>query len=105
MCVRSSMKNYLSKLNEMFSFENGVLFYGMWKGYLEHPDTKEFVDFMTSKGAKLHILHTSGHADSMTIDKLINDVKPKKIIPVHTENPQWFEKYKSICISVPQNHN
>ena len=93
MCVRSSMKNYLSKLNELVSFENGVLFYGMWKGYLERPETKTFIDFMKNKGVKIHILHTSGHADSKTIDRLIKDVKPKRIIPVHTENAEWFEKY------------
>ena len=94
MSVRSSMKNYLLKLNELVSFENGVLFYGMWKGYLEKPQTKEFIEFMESKGVKVHILHTSGHADSNTIDKLIKDVKPKRIIPVHTENAEWFDKYK-----------
>ena len=94
MCVRSSMNNYLSKLNELMSFEDGVLFYGMWKGYLEKTQTKGFVDFMEEKGVKTHILHTSGHADSVTIDKLIKDVKPKRIIPVHTENAEWFDKYK-----------
>ncbi len=96
MCVRSSMKNYLSKLNELTSFEDGVLFYGMWKGYLEKPQTKEFIEFMESKGVKVHILHTSGHADSNTIDKLIKDVNPKRIIPVHTENADWFDRYKEI---------
>lgn len=100
MCVRSSMKNYLSKLNELISFDDGVLFYGMWKGYLERPQTKEFIDYMESKGVKTHILHTSGHADSQTIDKLIRDVKPKKIIPVHTENAKWFDAYKDISIVV-----
>ena len=78
----------------MISFEDGVLFYGMWKGYLEKTQTKGFVDFMEEKGVKTHILHTSGHADSVTIDKLIKDVKPKRIIPVHTENAEWFDKYK-----------
>lgn len=100
MCVRSSMKNYLSKLNELISFDDGVLLYGMWKGYLERPQTKEFIDYMESKGVKTHILHTSGHADSQTIDKLIRDVKPKKIIPVHTENAKWFDAYKDISIVV-----
>ncbi len=101
MCVRSSMKNYLAKLNELVSFENGVLFYGMWKGYLEKPQTKEFLEFMESKGVKTHILHTSGHADGFTIDKLIKDVNPKRIIPVHTENAEWFDRYKGkngICV-------
>ena len=32
-CIRPSMINYLEKLNEISSFENGILFYSMWKGY------------------------------------------------------------------------
>ncbi len=98
MCVRPSMKNYLSKLNEICSFEDGVLFYGMWKGYLERDDMTDFVDFMKSKGVNLHILHTSGHADEMTVENLIENVSPKVIIPVHTENAEWFSKYKDIQI-------
>ena len=93
MCIRQSMKNYLNKLNELVSFEDGVLFYGMWKGYMEQPEMKEFLEFMQGKGVKLHILHTSGHADSFTIDKLIKVISPRYIIPVHTENAKWFERY------------
>lgn len=94
MCVRPSMRNYISKLNELCSFENGVLFYGMWKGYLENDDMRQFISFMEEKGVKLHILHTSGHADENTIEQLIYKTSPRKIIPVHTENPQWFSRYE-----------
>lgn len=95
MCIRQSMNNYLSKLNKLVSFEGGVLFYAMWKGYMEQPNMQDFLDFMTSKGVKIHILHTSGHADAMTIDKIIDKTSPKTIVPVHTENSKWFDKYKS----------
>ena len=95
MCIRQSMKNYLSKLNDLISFEDGVLFYGMWKGYMEQPEMQEFLDFMTSKGVKVHILHTSGHADSVTIDRIIAKASPNTIIPIHTENAEWFNKYES----------
>lgn len=103
MCIRQSMKNYLEKLNELVSFEDGVLFYGMWKGYMDQPEMKEFITFMQNKGVTLHILHTSGHADETTIDKLISSVKPKVIIPVHTENADWFELYSEQCKIVNQN--
>ena len=93
MCIRQSMKNYLSKLNELVSFEDGVIFYGMWKGYMQQPEMKEFLEFMQEKGVKLHILHTSGHADAFTIDKIIKGINPRYIIPVHTENAKWFERY------------
>ena len=95
MCIRQSKKNYLAKLNDLVSFEGGVLFYGMWKGYMEQPEMKKFIDWMTSKGVKVHMLHTSGHADSITIDKIIETTTPKTIIPVHTENSEWFLRYKT----------
>ena len=98
MCIRQSMKNYLAKLNELVNFEDGVLFYGMWKGYMERPEMQEFLDFMTSKGVKIHVLHTSGHADSYTIDRIVKDTKPRVIIPIHTENAEWFRRYDGIKI-------
>ncbi len=97
MCIRQSMKNYLEKLSELVSFENGVLFYAMWKGYMEKPEMCEFIEFMREKGINLHILHTSGHADEQTIDKLIKVTQPKAIIPIHTENAEWFERYAEKC--------
>ena len=100
MCIRQSMKNYLEKLNELVSFEDGVLFYGMWKGYIDQPAMRDFIDFMQSRGVKLHILHTSGHADSEAIHQLIKTVLPRYIIPVHTENASWFEKYEDISYIV-----
>ena len=95
MCIRQSMKNYLSKLNDLISFEDGVLFYGMWKGYMEQPEMQEFLDFMTSRGVKIHILHTSGHADAVTIDRIVEKASPNVIIPIHTEKAEWFQKYET----------
>lgn len=87
-----TMKKWLEKLSEVCSFENGVMFYSLWSGYKEDPKMKEFLEFMESKGVKIHTLHTSGHADIQTIRQLISKVSPEKIIPVHTENPEWYEK-------------
>lgn len=93
MCVRPSMRNYLRKLNELVSFERGILFYSMWKGYQEKEDMRNFLNYMKSLGVKVHVLHTSGHADIDTIERMIKKVSPGLIIPVHTENPQWYERY------------
>lgn len=93
MCIRPSMVNYLKRLNEICTFEGGVLFYSMWRGYQQRDDMKSFLDFMESRGIKIYVLHTSGHADVETIDRLINVVQPHCIIPVHTENPYWYMKY------------
>ena len=39
-------------------------------------------------------LHTSGHAYVETIAKLINTVKPQKVIPMHTEFSKGFQEKK-----------
>lgn len=95
MCVRSSMKSYLEKLSNEISFNGGILFYSMWKGYLENEDMSNFIKFMENKGVETVYLHTSGHADVNAIDNLIKITEPKYIIPIHTENSKWFEKYKN----------
>ncbi len=97
MTVRPSMTHHLEELSKLMSFRNGVLFYALWKGYQEQESVKNFLDFMESKGCKIHILHTSGHADCETIDELIAAVQPKTIIPVHTENADYFKKFDKSC--------
>ena len=39
-------------------------------------------------------LHTSGHADFNTIKKVCMTVNPKKIIPIHGNNPEAFTKMR-----------
>ena len=35
-------------------------------------------------------LHASGHVSKEELRKIIDDIDPDYIIPVHTENPMWF---------------
>lgn len=97
MCIRPSMLDYLKKLNDIQSFQDGILFYGMWKGYKDKTAMKELLDFMISSRVRIHTLHTSGHADSKTIDRLIDAVSSNTIMPVHTENKKWFDRYSNIA--------
>ena len=103
MCIRSSMKQYLEKYPEEFSFEGGTLFYSMWEGYKKEKNTKEFLEFMEEKGVKIISLHTSRHADEKDFDKLIKKVGPKIIIPVHTENSEWFKRYENCEVICDKN--
>ena len=103
MCVRPSMKKYLENYPEGFSFEGCTMFYSMWEGYKKEKNMKEFLEFMEEKGAKIISLHTSGHADEKDFDKLIKKVEPKIIIPVHTENSEWFKRYEHCEIICDKN--
>ena len=103
MCVRASMKKYLEKYPEGFSFEGCTMFYSMWEGYKKQENMKEFLKFMEEKGVKIISLHTSGHADEKDFDKLIKKVEPKIIIPVHTENSEWFKRYENCEVIYDKN--
>ena len=103
MCIRSSMKQYLENRSKEFSFEGCVLFYSMWEGYKKQENMKEFLKFMEEKGVKTISLHTSGHADEKDFDKLIKKIEPEIIIPVHTENSEWFKRYENCEVIYDKN--
>ena len=103
MCIRSSMKQYLENRSKEFSFEGCVLFYSMWEGYKKQENMKEFLKFMEEKGVKTISLHTSGHADEKDFDKLIKKVEPEIIIPIHTENSEWFKRYENCEVIYDKN--
>lgn len=90
MCVRSSMLRYLKSLAGLMPFEDGLLVYSMWSGYKSQPEMKAFLDECKALELRILDLHTTGHADPDTIRRLIAHVNPDEIIPVHTENPDWF---------------
>lgn len=58
----------------------------------------DFLNFAEKKGLHIKTLHTSGHADKTAFDTLIGTVKPQYILPIHTENPTWFERYEGCKI-------
>jgi ribonuclease J len=43
-----------------------------------------------------HQIHASGHASGPEIIEIINEVKPKKVFPVHTGHPEEFRVSKGI---------
>lgn len=92
MCVRLSMLRYMKALSKRMSFENGLLIYSLYTGYKEVPRMKSFLSECERMGLEIKTLHTSGHADGEAIRRLVEKVRPKKIMPVHTEAAEWFDR-------------
>jgi ribonuclease J len=90
MIVRPSMQKDLEKIS---GIEGGNLIYSMWEGYLQKSNTKKFVDYLTKQKFTIHKIHTSGHADTKTLIKMVEAIKPKNIVPIHTFDG---DKYKDI---------
>ena len=90
MMVRSSFQKDLKKTENI---EGGNLIYSMWEGYLQKESTKKFIEYLKKRKFKIHKIHTSGHADIESLKRMVNSIKPKKIIPIHTFSAN---KYQSL---------
>lgn len=69
--------------------DDPLVIYSKWTGYLKgkHHDPK-ITDLIGNR--RMEILHTSGHAYTETIEKVIKFTNPKTIIPMHTECADSF---------------
>ena len=89
MIVRPSMQKDLENINEI---DGGNLIYSMWEGYLQKSDTKKFLDYLTNRNFTIHKIHTSGHADTETLKQMVEAIKPKNIVPIHTFSGSEYDK-------------
>lgn len=94
-CMFIRPGNYLSsKLLEEYKDKDPLVVYSMWHGYIEQN-----VNLQNAlSGFRLTELHTSGHADINTIDRVISITSPKLIIPIHTDTPEQFAKSSSVRV-------
>jgi len=81
MLLRPSMKKDLGKIDNL---KDGNLIYSMWEGYLQKKYTSEFIDFLKSLNFSIYNIHSSGHASIEALQKMVNAIKPKNIVPIHT---------------------
>ena len=89
--VRPSMRKDL----ESCHFSNGLFIYSMWQGYRDSEYQQSFENWLAERGIRKTFMHTSGHAKISDICRLINGLNPKKIIPIHTMQPEAFFDYSN----------
>jgi ribonuclease J len=79
--------HFIHSMSEPFSEEDvAVDVMGRW---LQHFDLM------------FHQIHASGHCPAKDLSKIINEIKPKKLVPIHTEYPQVFkELFKSTDVMI-----
>jgi ribonuclease J len=88
MAFRDSMQKDLERAE---CLARGTLIYSYWPGYLERGRSDPR-DWCKEHGLRFELLHVSGHADPETLDKLIKGIQPRRLIPIHTESPEYFQK-------------
>jgi ribonuclease J len=67
--------------------------YGYWKGYLTKPDWVELQKHIAQVHGDFIPAHTSGHAYVADIISFVNSVNARTVIPIHTFEPQMYQKH------------
>jgi len=89
MIVRPSMQKDLENIKNIVG---GNLIYSLWSGYLPKSYTKKFIDYLKKRRFKQIDIHTSGHADIGALKQMVEAIKPKAIVPIHTFNAADYQR-------------
>jgi len=64
----------------------------MWEGYVTEGSESYRENLVKSLGDDYKLMHTSGHCSMDSLEELFELLKPKSIIPIHTNEPEAFEE-------------
>ena len=86
MLVRPTTLSYLEKL----STRHIRFIKSIWGGYWNEPSTQRFRGWVEEHCEAVKDIHSSGHADTQSLQRIVEFVRPKTIIPIHTDAPKQF---------------
>ncbi|MFH1786256.1 MAG: MBL fold metallo-hydrolase RNA specificity domain-containing protein [archaeon] len=78
--------DFIRSLSEPFSEED-----------LEEPILHRWIEHFKLKFTQAH---ASGHIAAKELEEAIGKISPKKLIPIHTEHPEMFNKFHPDVLSV-----
>ena len=70
--------------------EGRKIYLSMWNGYLDKSKAAYSPTLAKSVGYNYEYFHTSGHCDMESLENLVEMLRPKAIIPIHTDSPMTF---------------
>jgi len=71
--------------------KGGEFIHSMSEPFSEEDIGVEVMDnWLRHFGLRRHQIHASGHCPPNDLVQIINKVKPKKLVPIHTEHPELF---------------
>jgi ribonuclease J len=65
---------------------SSAVIWSLWDGYLVEPSGRRLVDSLAPVGLELVHHHTSGHASCADLQRLVDALRPDRVVPIHTEH-------------------
>lgn len=76
----------VSELERAAALPGALAIWSMWSGYLEGATERRMRDVLQRNGATFEVRHVSGHAYLSSLRRLLNAVRPGRVIPIHTSD-------------------
>lgn len=86
MLVRPTTLTYLQRIKTpRIRFIQSI-----WSGYWDEPSTERFRGWVEEHCEAVKDIHSSGHADTQSLQRLVEHIRPQTIVPIHTDAPKQF---------------
>jgi ribonuclease J len=56
-------------------------------------DHERFINWLNHFGLPMYQIHSSGHMMPTELRETIGQVKPKRLLPIHTEQPELYRLF------------
>ena len=86
MLVRPTTLTYLQRIKA----PHIRLIKSIWNGYWDEPNTERLRHWVEEHCEAVKDIHSSGHADTQSLQRIVEFVRPKTIVPIHTDAPKRF---------------
>ena len=86
MLVRPTTLTYLQRIKA----PHIRLVKSIWDGYWNEPGTERFRGWVEEYCESVKDIHSSGHADTQSLQRIVEHIRPQTIIPIHTDSPSSF---------------
>ena len=86
MLVRPTTLTYLQRIKAPHIH----LIKSIWGGYWNEPSTERFRSWVEEYCEAVKDIHSSGHADTKSLQRIVEHMRPQTIIPLNTGSPSSF---------------
>lgn len=69
---------------------SGAAVWSLWDGYLREASGRRLTAALAEHGVGLSKIHTSGHASVRDLQRLVDAIKPARVVPMHSEATDRF---------------
>jgi ribonuclease J len=80
----------IGELERAGALQGALAIWSMWRGYLEGPAERRMAATLARHGVNVEVHHVSGHAYVSDLRRLVEAMRPERVIPIHTGDPARY---------------